>query len=213
MRIVIAAPTTAGVATVACLEPGPQRSPAGMPSAGQRGPVPGSRPLPPDASAAFLSRLRSAVSDLEAARATGVKTLSGATRPRAQARAAAALARAHAAASATLAPLASPGDAVSARTVAALSATGTAYATLAAAARAGGRRYDSAGRAISTSEANLHRAVASAAAAANAASSSAPARPQARDTGTSLLVPLLGLVAAAGILSGILSATGMLRRG
>jgi hypothetical protein len=98
--------------------------------------------------------------------------------------------------------------------VAALSATATAYATLAAAARAGaGLRYDSAGRAISTTEANLHRAVASAAAAANAASSSGPVRRRARDTGTSLLVPLLGLLAAAGILGGILSATGVLRRG
>jgi hypothetical protein len=214
VRIVTAAPTTAGVATVACLSRAHSGVPPGCQALADAVTVPGSRPLPPGARAAFLSRLPAAVSDLEAARATGVKQLSGATRPRAQARAAAALARAHAAASATLAPLASPGDPVSARTVAALSATATAYATLAAAARAGaGLRYDSAGRAISTTEANLHRAVASAAAAANAASSSGPVRRRARDTGTSLLVPLLGLLAAAGILGGILSATGVLRRG
>jgi hypothetical protein len=214
VRIVIAAPTTAGVATMACLSRAHSGVPPGCQALASAITVPGSRPLPPGARAAFFSRLRAEVSDLEAARATGVEKLSGATRPRGQARAAAALARAHSAASATLAPLASPGDAVSARTVVALSATATAYATLAAAARAGaGPRYDSAGRAIRTAEANLHRAVASAAAAANAASSTAPVRPRARDTGTSLLVPLLGLLAAAGILGGILSATGVLRRG
>jgi hypothetical protein len=213
VRIVIAAPTTDGVATVACLRRAASGVPPGCQSLASAITVPGSRPLPPGASAAFLSRLRAAVSELEAARATGVKQLSGATRPGAQARAAAALARAHAAAAAALAPLASPGDAVSARTVVALSATATAYTTLAGAARAGaGGRYASAGRAISTAEANLHRAVAAAAAAANAASS-APVRQRASDTGTSLLVPLLGLLTAAGILGGILSATGVLRRG
>jgi hypothetical protein len=213
VRVVIAAPTTAGVATVACLSRAHSGVPPGCQALASAVTVPGSRPLPPGASAAFLSRLRTAVSDLEAARATGVKELSSATRPRAQAHAAATLACAHAAAAAALAPLTSPGDAVSARTVVALSATAAAYTSLAGAARAGaGRRYAGASRAISTAEPNLHRAVAEAAAAANTASS-APVRQPVRDAGTSLLVPLLGLLAAAGILGGILSATGVLRRG
>jgi hypothetical protein len=213
VRIVIAAPTTAGVATMACLSRAHSGVPPGCQALASAIIVPGSRPLTPGASAAFLSRLRAAVGDLELARATGVKALSSATRPAAQARAAATLARAHAAAAAALAPLASPGDAVSARTVFALSATGTAYASLAGAARArAGQRYAGASRAISTAEPNLHRAVAAAAAAANAASS-APVRPPARPTGTSMLVPLLGLLAAAAILGGILIATGVLRRG
>jgi hypothetical protein len=213
VRIVVAAPTTAGVATVACLSRAHSGVPPGCQALASAITVPRSRPLPPGASAAFLSRLPAAVSDLEAARATGVKALSSATRPAGQARDAATLARAHAAAAAMLAPLAAPGDAVSAQTVVALSATATAYASLAGAARAGsGRRYAGASRAIRTAEPNLHRAVAAAAAAANAASS-APVRRPARDAGTSLLVPLLGLLAAAAILGGILSATGVLRRG
>jgi hypothetical protein len=213
VRVVIAAPTTAGIATVACLSRAISGVPPGCQKLANAVTVPGSRPLSPGASAAFLSRLPAAVSDLEAARATGTKELSGATRPAAQARAATTLARAHAAAAAALAPLASPGDAVPARTVVALSATATAYASLAGAARArAGGRYAGASRAVTTAEPNLHRAVAAAAAAANAASS-AHIRPRARDAGTSLLVPLLGLLVAAGILAGILSATGVVRRG
>jgi hypothetical protein len=212
-RTVIAAPTTAGVATVACMSrahgggaPACQTLASGIT-------VPGSRPLPPGASAAFLSRLPAVVSDLEAARATGVKQLSSATRADAQARAAAGLARAHTAAAATLAPLASPGDAVPTRTVVALSANATAYAKLASAARSGAApRYVDAGRAVRTAEANLHRAVTEAAAHANAASSAPVSRAAPAAKKTSLLIPLLGVIAAAAILGGVLLATGVLRR-
>lgn len=212
MRTVIAAPTTAGVATVACMSRARNGVPPGCQTLASAITVPGSRPLPPGASAAFLSRVPAVVSDLEAARATGVKQLSTATRPDAQARAAAELARAHTAAAAALTPLASPGDAVPSRTVVALSATATAYAKLASAARSGAApRYADTGRAVRTAEANLHRAVAEAAAHANAASSAPVSRP-APAAKTSMLIPLLGLITAAAILFGVLLATGVLRR-
>jgi hypothetical protein len=213
VRTVIAAPTTAGVATVACTSRARSGGAPACQTLASAITVPGSRPLPPDASAAFLSRLPAVVSDLEGARATGVKQLSSAMRADTQARAAAGLARAHTAAATALAPLASPGDAVPTGTVVALSATATAYAKLASAARSGAApRYADAGRAVRTAEVNLHRAVAEAAARANAASSAPVSRPAPPAKKPSLLIPLLGLIAAAAILGGVLLATGVLRR-
>ena len=169
-----AAPTTSGVATVACISPIDAAVPRGCEALANAITVPGSRPLEPGTSAAFYSRLPAAVSDLDAARSKGTRELSAATRSTAQATAAAGLARAHKTASAALAPLTAKGDGLPTATVGALSATATAYATLASAARARSPRlYADAGRAVTGADADLRRTMTKVAAAASAASRTA----------------------------------------
>lgn len=200
--IVLVAPTTAGVATVACTSPpgtGMSQECAALASAVT---VPGSRPLQPGDGAAFFSRLPGAMGALKRARRAGMRQLSAAGRARGQATAAAGLARAHAAAARSLAPLTSPGAALPARIVAALTATSAAYATLAGAARAGSAPgYAGAVRAVRTSEANLRRALTAVATAANAVSSVPDPALQVRRDGSDLSLPLLGL---AGLLAALI---------
>jgi hypothetical protein len=226
-RVAFALPTTAGIATVACLGRG------GVARRCQRLAssvvVPDSRPLELSRRAALFSRLPKLVPRLDAARAKGLDDLRSATRAAAQVAAAERLARAHKAAGEALAPLGSTSE----KLPTALAATAGAYATLASAAR---ERvpgpYADAGRAVRGAEADLRRAMTEVAAAAQAASRDvstravaepaavvqsasrdAPTRPaRKRDTGpppattapppTDLTLPLLGLLA---LLAGFLS--------
>ena len=98
MTFMYAAPTTSGVATVACTAPIDTSIPRGCTALAAAVTVPGARPLAPGASAAFYSRLPATVTDLDAARKAGVQKLAAAKRARAQALAATGLARAHKAA-------------------------------------------------------------------------------------------------------------------
>ena len=169
-----AAPTTSGVATVACLSPIDGAVPRGCEAVANAITVPGSRPLEPGTSAAFYSRLTAAVSDLDAARAKGTRELTGATRSTGQAAAAGEIARAHRAAGAGLASLTTEGDGLPSTTVGVLKRTATAYETLASAARARSPRlYADAGRAVTTADADLRLSMKKVAAAANAASRTA----------------------------------------
>jgi hypothetical protein len=205
---VLAAPTTAGVSTVACTSGPGAGVPDGCEALASGVTVPGSRPLEPGHSAAFLSRLPGTVSALEVARHTGTQALSTTARPGGQAAAARGLAQAHAVAAGTLAPLAGAGDdVVPAKTVMALSGTATAYTMLADAARAGSaRRYDGAAQAVRAADVTLRKTLDAAAAAANAGGS----RPAARraplgDTSTDLTLPLLGLLGAGVVVLAALS--------
>jgi O-antigen ligase len=168
VTVLYAAPTTTGIATVACLSP---IDAGGCEALASAVTVPGTRGLEPGPSAAFYSRLPAAASDLDAARAKGAREFDAATRSTAQAAAADRLARAHKAADAALAPLTREGDGLPTATVSALSATATAYATLARAARARSpQRYADAGRALAAADADLRRTTTKVAAAASAAS-------------------------------------------
>ena len=158
ITLVYAAPNTKGIATVACTSRIEPRASCGRAT---RSP-PRSRcrralPLAPSASAAFFSRAPAVLSDLDAVRTKGLKALGAASRARGQALAADGLGRAHKGAAASLAPLASGGG-VPRATVGALTATATAYAALARAAR---NRlpgpYADAGRGVTTANADLRR--------------------------------------------------------
>jgi hypothetical protein len=165
---VYTAPTTSGVATLACRSPSGAGVPRGCDALADALTVPGSLPLDPGPSAAFFSRLPAVVDRLEAVRSTGTRELSAATRAAEQAAAAEGLARGHKAASAALGPLAAPG--LPAKSVGALDATAAAYARLAGAARARSpQRYDDARRAVAGADAALRRTLSQAAAAAKAA--------------------------------------------
>jgi hypothetical protein len=208
VTVVLAAATTRGVTTVACRGMAGDVATGACEALASATTVPGSRPLEPGRTAAFLSRLPATVADLEAARAAGMRAQAAASGPRKQIAAAAALASAHRAAAVTLAPIGTAGDPVPTRTVEALSSTSNAYSALASAVRAGsGRGYVRAARAVRSSDAKLRRALRGAAAAANTASS-LPARrvPRAVDQGTDLTVPLLGLMGASVVLLAALGA-------
>ena len=174
--LLYAAPTTTGVATVACMSPTAAGLPRRCKALADAITVPGSLPLDLSASAAFYSRLPAAVKRLEAARSTGLRELSAANSAAGQAAAADGLVRAHKAAFAALAPLTAADAGLPARTVAALNAMAGAYATLAGAARARSpQRYDDAGRGVADADAGLRRTLSQAAAAAQAASRAATA--------------------------------------
>lgn len=172
--VLYAAPTTSGVAAVACVRPSDAGVLRGCDALATAVAVPGSRPLEPGTSAAFFSRLPATVSNLDAARTKGARELSAATSSTGQAAAAAWLARAHRAAGADLAPLTAEGDGLPTAAVGALTATATAYATLASAARARvPQPYAGASRAVTGADADLRRAMTKVAAAASAASRTA----------------------------------------
>ena len=178
VTLLYAAPTTSGVATVACLSPLDGSVPHGCEEIAQSITVPGSRPLEPGASAAFFSRLPAAVNDLDASRTKGVRELSAAPRSTGQAAAADELSRAHKAAGAALAPLTAEGDRLTTSTVRALNTTAAAYAALANAARSRlPRPYADAGRAVTNADADLRRTLQELAAAASPASPATP-RPE-----------------------------------
>jgi len=202
VTVVYAAPTTTGIATVACLSP---IDAGGCEALASAVTVPRSHALEPGTSAAFHSRLPAAASDLDAARTKGVRELDAATRSTGQAAAAAGLTRAHNAAGAALAPLTTEGDGLPTATVGALTATATAYATLASAARARSPRlYANAGRAVTAADADLRRTMTKVAAAASAASTATqaagtPVRKPAASTsqGIDLWLALLALLGVA----------------
>jgi hypothetical protein len=156
-----AIPTTTGVATVACssvaLDTGAPRHCDALAEAIT---LPGSRVVPPGENAAFFSRIRATVADLDAARASAARQLQAAADAGGQARAADVLARAHETARAVLGPLAAEGNGAVAGTVDRLHATAAAYTALASAARARSpRRYAVAGRAVARADAGLRSAV------------------------------------------------------
>jgi hypothetical protein len=171
ITVLFAAPTTNGVATVACLSPLDGGAPRGCDAVARAITVPGSRPLEPGPGAAFHSRLPAALRGLETARTAGVHELSDATRSTDQAAAAAGLARAHKVAGTALAPLANAGDGLPSSTVRSLSTTATAYTALANAARSrSSRPYAAAGRTVASADAALRRTLKALAATASAAS-------------------------------------------
>jgi hypothetical protein len=172
--VLYAAPTTTGIATIACLGPNEAGVPRGCESLASAITVPGSLPLEPGSSAAFYSRLPDAVRDLDAARNKGTRELLAATRAIDQAAAADRLSREHLAAEAVLAPLAAEGNGLPTATVGALSATAGAYESLASAARARSpQSYADASRAVTGANADLRRTLTKVAAASSAASRAA----------------------------------------
>ena len=82
--VVYAAPNTKGVATVACTSPLAASVPRACDALAAAVTVPGSRPLAPSASAAFFTRAPAVLSDLDAARTTGLQALGAASRARGQ---------------------------------------------------------------------------------------------------------------------------------
>ena len=169
--LLYAAPTTSGVATVACVAQSGAGVPPGCETLAKAITVPGAVPLELGASAAFYTRLPAAAKALEAARSTLMRDLAAATSASGQAAAADGLVRAHERALAALAPLTGTRAHLPSATVRALSTMAGAYATLAGAARArSSRRYNAARRAVARADADLRRTLAKAAAAATAAS-------------------------------------------
>lgn len=174
MLVLYAAPTTGGVATVACVSPTVAAVPRGCNVLASAVAVGGAQLLEPGTSAAFFSRLRATVAGLEAARTQGMRELSAAIRSSAQAAAANRLARAHEAAAAALAPLAHEAKGPQIAAVGALTASASAYAALASAARARApQRYTDASLAVIGADADLRRSMTKVAAAASAASRTA----------------------------------------
>ena len=172
--VVYTAPTTSGIATVACRGRMGGGVAGGCDALANSVTVPGSLPLEPGTSAAFFSRLPAAVEQLEDARSAGMHELSAAKRAAEQAAAADGLARGHRAAVAALGPLAAAHAALPARLVADLNAEAAAYAGLAGAARARSpQRYADARRAVAGADAGLRRTLSQAAAAAKAATRAA----------------------------------------
>jgi hypothetical protein len=169
--ILYAAPTTSGIATVACLATTKVGVPRGCESLASAVTVPGSRTLEPVASTAFLTRLPTAVTRLDAARTKGTQELSTATRASSQAAAAEGLAKAHERAAVALTPFTSKGDTLASAAVRALTATANAYAALASGARAREpRAYRDASRAVTGADADLRLRMTRVSAAARATS-------------------------------------------
>ena len=174
--LIYAAPTTAGIATVACLGASDARACDRLASAVV---VPSARRLELGKRAALFSALPAAVSRLEAARTQGGRALQAATSPTAQGLAADELARAHKTAASALGAL-SQGE----QLPGALTATANAYTALASAARARiPAPYAKAGRDVAGADADLRRALSSVASAADAAAVTGPKRPAAKDQG------------------------------
>ncbi len=205
--VLYAAPTTGGVATVACSIPAIAPGTRSCDALVSTVTVPGSQPLEPGRRAAFFSRLPAIVEKLEAARTKGTRELSAAARSSAQAAAAEGLARAHEAAGAALAPLADQSSGLQTAAVGALTATANGYSALARAARTRApQAYADARRAVTSADADLRRATVAVAAAGSAASRTAtraantPVRTPTASTSSGinasfLLLALLGVFA------------------
>ena len=103
--VLYTAPTTSGVATVACLVPIGAGVPRGCETLAKAITVPGSVPLELGTSVAFYTRLPTVARELEVARSIGMRDLVVARSATAQAAAADRLVRAHEQAVAALAPL------------------------------------------------------------------------------------------------------------
>ena len=157
-----AAPTTTGIATVACVGATGKETCDALASAVA---VPNSRRLELGERAAFFSGLPPVVAQLDSARTKGLRALDAASNPVGQKLAALDLARAHKAAATDLAALGAPGE-----TVDSLRATATAYGALSRAANARlPKPYVDAGRAVTSAEAGLQRTMTKVAAGASSA--------------------------------------------
>ena len=169
--VLYAAPTTSGVATVACEVPAGAGVPRACGTLAKAITVPGSAPLALATGVAFYTGLPAVAKKLDAARTAGMRDLSAARSAAGQAAAAGRLAREHKRALAALAPLVGNQAGLPDETVRALTKVSGAYATLAAAARARlPRRYAAAARRVTAADADLRGTLTKAAAAANAAS-------------------------------------------
>jgi hypothetical protein len=174
--LVYAAPTTAGIATIACLGETGARACDRLASTVV---VPSARRLELGKRAALFSGLPAVVSRLEADRAKGGSALQASPTPITQGLAADELARAHKTAASQLGAL-SQGE----QLPAALTETASAYAALASAARARiPAPYAEAGRAVAGADADLRRALSSVASAADAAAVTGPERPASKPAG------------------------------
>jgi len=168
--VLYTAPTTSGVATVACEVPNDAGVPRGCEALAKAVTVPGSVPLELGTSVAFYTRLPTVARELEVSRSIAMRDLAAARSAKAQAAAADELVRAHEHASGALAPLTGTRADLPGETVRILNAMAAAYATLARAARAHSpRRYNAAGRGVAVADAELRRTLTKAAAAADAA--------------------------------------------
>ena len=157
-----AAPTTTGIATVACVGATGKETCDALASAVA---VPNSRRLELGERAAFFSGLPSVVAQLDSARTKGLRALDAASNPVGQELAALDLSRAHKAAAKDLAALGGPAE-----TVGSLTATATAYGALSRAANARlPKPYVDAGRAVTSAEAGLQRTMTKVAAGASSA--------------------------------------------
>jgi hypothetical protein len=162
--VVYVAPTTSGIATVACVGATAGSSDRSCRELASAVAVSGAQRLALTQGAAFLSALPSAVTKLNKARAEGQRALAAATGHTAQANAAGALARSYRSAGATLEPLTN-GEATARVAVDALGAISRAYADLADAARSRDpQRYTQAAGAVADQERLLEQSVAKAAA-------------------------------------------------
>ena len=205
--VVIVAPTTAGVSSVACSSPVVAPIRRGCEVLASAVAVPGSQPLEPGPGAAFFSRLPGTVTELDAARTKSTRELSAAATATGQASAADEMARAHIAALTALAPLADERSRPQTAAVRALAATAAGYAALASAARTRApHAYAAATRAVIGADADLRRAITKLAAAQSAATHTAAlaanppvrtpaARRSSRIHASFLLLALLGVFA------------------
>jgi hypothetical protein len=154
--VVDVAPTSAGIATVACLG---KQIEAVMRACGQVVPtvsVPDGRPLTLGVDAAFRARLPEAIQALSRVRMVARQALATASGPAAQARAAGGLRRAYETRATRLEPLVPTKGGTAARTLAELRAAAAAYGRLARAVNAGDSgAYAKASRAVTASEGRL----------------------------------------------------------
>jgi hypothetical protein len=151
------APTSAGVATVACVDPS-----ADCESIANTLKLTGATAFPVGPSKAYASTLSKALGGLDKKVQSGRKALRSAKTPKAQAAAAKQLSAAHKSASSTLSKAGvSPADAAANQELAsALKQTGDAYGKLASAASSGNKgAYAKASRKVQTSEAAVARAL------------------------------------------------------
>ena len=151
-----AAPTSAGIATVACLGNEIEAAVHACDKVAPTVSVPDSRPLPLGVDAAFLTRLPEVVQSLSAARKAARQTLTTASGPTAQARAASGLRHAYLTASMLLEPLVAKTGRTAARTLAEVRAAAGAYGRLSRAAAAGdSSAYTQASHAVTAAERRL----------------------------------------------------------
>ncbi len=187
--IFFVAPTTNGIATVACVGAvagTPERACRALASAVA---VSGAQRLELGQGAAFLSALPAVIRELNTARDQGHRALTAATSHTAQASAASDLARSYRSAAAALAPLTGGGGEPRAA-VDALKTTANAYTELAGAARS--RRpkaYAQAGGAVAGAERLLGEATTKAAAAMRSSSAAVRRAPAASPTSTPAATP------------------------
>jgi hypothetical protein len=190
--IFFVAPTTSGIATVACVGAEAGSSERACRTLASGVVVSGARRLELAQSAAFLSALPAVVRQLNTARVAGQRALTAATSHTAQATAASDLARSYRSAATALGPLTN-GDGVPQAAVDALGTTASAYSTLADAAHARTPQpYAAASNGVLSAERGLRSTMARAATAVDAASRRAApaASPAAKPASTPVATPV-----------------------